>query len=105
MAEPERQVGYAVNISPVYLAGGLGDTTRYWRVSVLRLSDRARTSRVFAWRWRARRFARSPRRLGWAFRGPAWDSLLGTAWHPPGTERFTWRFDDLSGWQRSEEKT
>lgn len=39
-----------------------------WHVHVRRLSDGAEIIRIFAWRWRAKRFGRSTTRLARAFR-------------------------------------
>lgn len=38
-----------------------------WHVSVTRLSDGEEIIRIFAWKWRAERFARSERRIERAF--------------------------------------
>lgn len=64
------RVGYEVTITPDEVYDGIEAYTRRWRVDATRFSDGEQRTRYFGWRWRARRFAQSPRRLSKAFNAP-----------------------------------
>jgi hypothetical protein len=72
------KVGYEVTITPQSWYSFTESGLEY-RVEAKRLSDAATLSRTFGWRWRARRFARSRRRLSKAFERQAkarpWDEV------------------------------
>lgn len=60
------RVGYDVTITRHEFFDGMGIDV-YHEVDITRLSDGERVTRKFDWRWRARRFARSRRRIGKEF--------------------------------------
>lgn len=67
---PDLTAGYEVTITRRDRYDGMTTCTDYL-VVVKRLSDGQELERVFDWRWAARRWARSTRRLGKAFRRAA----------------------------------
>lgn len=86
--------GYEVTITRAEWYGFI-DHGIEWRVDVVRLSDRAETSRTFGTRWAARRFGRSTRRIGKAIEQDA-------RWRDGEQEKFTIGWADSSPIQRLE---
>lgn len=66
IADLNAEVGYQVTITREEWCATM-DSGIEWKVCVQRLSDGATIERVFAWRWTARRFGRSARRISREF--------------------------------------
>lgn len=62
-SEPRSGIGYDVTLTHRRFDQSRDD----WHVHVRRLSDGVEIIRIFAWKWRAQRFARSTSRLGRSF--------------------------------------
>lgn len=95
MTPSERlDVGYDVTITRREHFDGMG-IDREYIVKALRMSDAKTITRSFGWRCRARRFARSVRRLGKAFEQDA-------AWREGEVEKFAIGWT-AAGWRQTNE--